>query len=188
MEQLIATIKRFTSLSPELELKINHSFFYEKKTCSTLLLGKGQIAREKWFIIKGIAKAFFFDKDASEKVIGFHLPNSFMTQNESYILQKPSSIFIEAINDMELLYIKKKDEDELLCYPEYLKFAYHFNLNLQVQNQQIYNQILYQNGHERYLYLLKNYPLIIQSVKQKDIASFIGVSQERLSRIRKSIY
>ena len=187
MNKFLSDIELYCTINDDLKSFIKQSFNFEEVPKGSVILSSGNIAKKKWFIISGIAKAFFIDQNGIEKIIGFHLPTTLMTQTESYHRQSKSTIYIESVNNMELLSITNQKEASLLDHPEYLKYLYLKNLNEQIASQRIYNQILYQNGEERYQFLLDQYPSIIKSAKLKDIASFIGISQERLSRIRNNI-
>jgi CRP/FNR family transcriptional regulator, anaerobic regulatory protein len=187
MNKLISDIEKYCIIKDDLKDLIAQSFTFEKISKDSILLSSGNTAKKKWFISSGIAKAFFLDKNGDDKIIGFHLLNTFMTQTESYHLQSKSSVYIKSVTEMEVLCISNETEITLLNHPQYLKYLYLKNLNEQIESQKIYKQILYQNGEERYQFLLDQYPSIIKSVKLKDIASFIGISQERLSRIRNNI-
>lgn len=151
------------------------------------LLREGQTCTNKWFVKKGLAKAFEIGDEGKEHIVGFHLENTFMTQLDSYEQQVPSSIYIQAVEPMVLLGITRQQEQELLKHPEYVKLQYLLGKQELLASYQIQRQITRVDALGRYQFLMQHFPQIIQKAKLKDIAAFMGISQEQLSRIRKAI-
>jgi CRP-like cAMP-binding protein len=187
MEELILFIEKYVPLETSLITKLLEGGKVEKFKKGTFLLSEGQICQKKWFIKKGLAKAFFITNDGTQKIIGFHLEGTLMTQLDSYEQGNSSDIYIQAIESLEVITLPKRLEIQLLQHPEYVKFKYLLYKEMLLEAYQIQRQINTLDGKARYLFLMEYFPSILHQVKLKDIANFIGISQERLSRIRQSI-
>lgn len=184
MEQLYRFIRNYVPLSVEDERFVSECFRVKHLQKNEYLVRKGTVCRHKWYCTKGIAKAVFLLENGEEKVIGFHLENTFFTQSESYEHEQPSPVSIQSITDMHVYELSKIDEQKLMGNTSYAKFLHSHLKHEYIQYQKTMRNITYLDGAERYNYLISYFPNILQYAKQKDVASFIGVSPERLSRIR----
>jgi CRP-like cAMP-binding protein len=156
---------------------------YPKKT---ILLREGDVCRFEAFIIKGCIKTYFIDKDGFEVILTFSTENWWISDVASFQDQKPSKMFIETIEDSELLELTPQSQIELLeKHPALEKM---FRLMLQ-RHLSAYQERLFGNialtAEERYDNFLKKYPALPQRIPQHLIASYLGVSAEFLSRLRK---
>lgn len=187
MEAFLLFIKKYVPITTSLVNTLFNGGKVEQFEKGAYLLTQGQICQKKWFIKAGLAKAFFITNEGEEKIIGFHLEGTLMTQLDSYELTKVSDIYIEAIEPLKVISLSKRLEFQLLQYPEYVQFQYLLHKELLLEAYQIQRQINTVDGKRRYLFLMEHFPSILHRVKLKDIANFMGISQERLSRIRQSI-
>ncbi|BDS09473.1 Crp/Fnr family transcriptional regulator [Aureispira anguillae] len=188
MEQLITYINQYMVISEALQRALLDCCCWESVPKGQLLIEEGKVCRKKWFIQKGLTKAFWVSPTGIPKIVGFHLENTWMTQLDSYEHGTASAIYLEAVEELEVLVLSKEDELKLLEYPDYVKLQYLLCKEELIKNYQIQRQINSLDGLERYRFLMEHFPALIHRAKLKDIASFIGISQERLSRIRKVIY
>ena len=107
----------------------------------------------------------------------------------SFTEQKPSNLFIEALEDTELLLIDYESKEQL--YREIPQLERVFRLMLQrayaVLENRFYATVAH-SAEERYLDFIKRYPTIPQRVPQQQIASYLGITPESLSRIKSNLY
>jgi CRP-like cAMP-binding protein len=154
-----------------------------KKGESFLLYGK--VARYAAFILSGHFKYTLIGEDGSEHIIRFAFADDFLANCESYYRDAPSTITITALEDSVIrrLNIKK------------LQPLYNLHMSLSAVNLQIYQELAEQSlEHQyvlslkspvrRYEFLLKHRPAIIRKISLTNIARYLYVSREALSRAR----
>src|SRR5688572_11863303 len=150
------------------------------------LLKEGQVARHINFIHSGALKAYYLDSETNENVIMLAIDDWWITDMYSFALSQPAMQFISAIEDSIVLQLGKNDFDELLIkIPVFERFFRILMQNAYIREQLRVIQNLSMPAEERYLNFLKKYPQLVQRVTQKQIASYIGVSPEFLSAMRK---
>jgi CRP-like cAMP-binding protein len=149
-----------------------------------LILRQGHICRNIYFISRGLLRCYYL-REGKEICSWFMKEGDVIISVESFFNQKESKENIQALEESFLYF---------LSYEE-LQFAYkHFaDFNsigriLTEKYYQLCEQRLYslrmQKAHEKYQFLMKHFPQIIQRVPLKDIASYLGITIETLSRIR----
>ncbi|MGY3054002.1 CRP-like cAMP-binding protein [Pedobacter sp. UYEF25] len=151
-----------------------------------LILRKGQIANQYFFIISGGIR-FFYDANGQENTTWVSFKNEFFTEISSLNPQKPSRFNIETIEDSELIVIDKKDMDFLYGHiAVWEKFGRKIFEEIAVRMiDQILNfQTL--SAEERYLNFMNN-PEMIQKIPVKQLAAVLGITPNALSRIRKNV-
>ncbi|TVP44759.1 MAG: Crp/Fnr family transcriptional regulator [Mongoliibacter sp.] len=187
MSKLTETLQKFV----DLEEKSLKGFLEKGKILriskSEKLIKAGEICETLFFILEGSVRSFYF-KDDKDVTISFSLEEEFITSMSSFITQKPSYENIEALEDCELWAISHKDLMETLARYRDLEYVYRQLLEeyyIRLEEQLIFSK--FKTAKERYLELIKNKPKIIQKASVGQIASFLDMSIETLSRIRASL-
>lgn len=148
---------------------------------------EGQFAKKIGFIDSGSFRYLAYQSQGQEKIVGYTFEKDFATNYPAFLKQSESIISIQAIQDSVLF---------VLTFDEFINFLEnHDTENIRAQVAEtflfdIYKRMLSlycDSPEERYLKLLNRYPQIIYKVNLKEIASFINVTPETLSRIRKKI-
>jgi len=186
-EQIKTYLNRYVSFSDN---EINE--IYGRLSSQTLqkkkfLLHEGQICNHKYFIIKGLVRLFYIDFNGNEKVIQFAIENWWVTNVESFIKETPSSISIQALEETIILSIKKNELEEL--YQSIPKLERLFRLiteNMLIAIQKRNEFYMKASSKDRYYSLINNIPNLAQRVPQYMIASYLDVTPEYLSEIRKN--
>jgi CRP-like cAMP-binding protein len=150
-----------------------------------ILLHEGNVSREFYYVHTGGIRTFFIDKNGYEKTRYVMLDNQIGTTLSSFISQKPSSEFIEALDDTELLTISHQDFYRLIkeidnwknFYQKILEKAYSF------QNRKI-EALVTLTAKQRYEQLLTENPVFIQRLSNKVLASYLDMREETLSRLK----
>ena len=184
MEQLLTHIINYAPLSAEAQNALQDAF--EKKTISKneYLLSEGQVCRQLYFLEKGALRGFY-DLDGKEITHWFGFENDFVTSFHSFITGEAAVENIQFIEGSILWMISKETlnnlfnqhhEIERLVRIVYEK--YYIRLEERFVNAQ------FKAASERYENLLLHTPHIIERVPLGYIASYLGISQETLSRIR----
>jgi CRP-like cAMP-binding protein len=187
-ELIDANIARHIHLTPE-ELDHFHSLLQVKKfKKKQFLLQDGEISHFQGFINKGCIKNYILDDKGYEFIMSFAIEEWWIGDLMSFYEQKPGNLFIETIEDTELLTLDHDTNEKLLR--EIPKFERFFRILVQraaYTLQQRFFNTLAKPAEERYLEFIKKYPQIVQRVPQQLIASYIGVTPEFLSKIRSKL-
>lgn len=154
----------------------------------TILLREGEVCRFGCRVISGCLKSYLVDRSGKEHIIQFAPENWIITDMESLFYQTPSHIFIEAIEDTEVHWIQsdmaevweKTSKEVLLTQIKML------TRNIITSNKRT-RMLLSSSGEERYRDFLSTYPTLAQRLPLKLIASYIGITPEYLSEIRRKV-
>ena len=148
----------------------------------------GNICRFEAYIVKGCLRQYYVDDSGVEHTVSFSLEDWWVSDMYGFITGNPSLTNIEAVEECELLLIEKNDFEKLLfAIPKLERF---FRIKLQrafVSHQRRIIENMSMPAHQRYLNFIEQYPSLEQRLPQKLIASYLGITPESLSRIRKQI-
>lgn len=174
--------------SPE-ELKIFNELLQHKKVAKkSFLLQEGEICNFEYYIIKGCIRSYCIDEKGAEVIMTFSIEDWWVSDIASFNEQKASHMFIETIEDCELLLLNPNTKEELLRrVPRFERvFRMMVQKHLASYQERLFNNIA-QSAQYRYLTFLEKHPELPQRVPQWMIASYLGVSAEFLSKIRKKL-
>jgi CRP-like cAMP-binding protein len=152
-----------------------------------LLVAQGEIENRVHFIIEGISRSFFF-KDDTEISFEFHFQGSFISAYESFLTRTPSQHSVEAFTPLTVLSINHTDL--MLVFEQSAKLAQIkllFTEELFIKTSERVKDLLSLSATERYLKLLNAYPQYVQQIPLKYLASYLHLTPESLSRIRKKL-
>jgi CRP-like cAMP-binding protein len=150
------------------------------------LLQEGDVSYYNSFVVKGCFRLYSVGKDGEEHVMRFAIENWWISDYASYQSGLPSKYNIDALEDGELLMIKKEKFDFLIeTIPRFKKLIEKLDCkNYEVQQTRILSNIS-ETAEEKYDNFIRSCPMIYDRIPLHMIASFLGVSRETLSRIRK---
>jgi len=165
---------------------IKSLFNYEFVTKGTSLIETGKPTDKVFFILSGYLRYFKTLATNKELVIHLYSPNNFATSLNSFFLGKKSEETLQTITDCEFLSISKSDLEKLYSTDyKWQTFGRKLMESFLIEKEERIIDQLSLTAQDRYLKLMKNQPAIIQNIPVKDIASFIGIQPQSLSRIRK---
>lgn len=185
MKSILENINSHVSLTEE-----ECDFFLSKTStkkikAKTVLLSAGEIANCTYFVNSGIIRSFNINDNIIEHVLHFACEGWWIGDMYSYISEKPGNLFIEVIEDAEIVIITK--ENHQILYEEIPKLERFFRIlaeNSLVAHQERLIDNLSLTAEERFEKFCSKYPTLIQKVPQKQIASYIGVTPEFFSKMK----
>ena len=187
-DRLRAHIQRRITLTEE-EFAHAATFFRPKKLRRRqFLLQEGEVCRAIAFVVRGCLRWYSVDDKGEEHVVQFAIEDWWISDPYSALTGEPSKSYIDALEDSDILLLERDAEEKLL--QEIPKFERLFRLLLEnrfVATQRRINESLSVSAEERYLNFLKTYPNIAGRVPQNQIASYLGITAQSLSRIRKEL-
>ncbi len=149
---------------------------------------QGKICQQIAFINKGALRAFYINDKAEETTSCFCTQNSLTTSYKSFILQQPSTLSIQALEDSELLVIDHDNLQKLYSTSHVWQSIGRTVAEKEYIIMEQYAAVLNnETAKEKYLRLLKEQPDVLQKASVEDIASYLGITRRTLSRIRQEI-
>ena len=152
-----------------------------------LLTRQGEVSRSVSFINSGLMR-MFYQVDGKEISLGFMGENEYISQYDSFLLQQPSVGNIDALEDCELVNLSYADMQELYqTHPVFEIFGRRIAEKLFIMVTSQTTRLLTLTPEERYQSILQYQPFVIKRVPQYMIASYIGITPEHLSRLRRKM-
>jgi CRP-like cAMP-binding protein len=153
-----------------------------------LHLHRGEVCRHSTYVISGCLRGYMIDNNGFEHILNFAPPDWWIGDIYSLITQQPGYLNIDALEDSQVLLLSKADQEKL--YIQIPQFERYFRILTErslvsYQQRTLHNLSL--SAQQRYLTFCQRYPTLINSIPQKYIASYIGVTPEFLSKMRKDM-
>ncbi len=183
--QLADYIRREITVT-DTELETILSFFKPlKPKKNELLITHGQTSQRMFFVGQGCLRIFFINEEGQDSTRYLAFENNFATALVSFITDKPSLEYIQALEHTELLYITQQDFYTLLeQIPVWEKFYRHYLEMAYVNNTNRLMSFITMDAGERYRELLALNPKLVNRLSNKMVASYLNISQETLSRLK----
>lgn len=185
MSLIIQNISKHISLTQEEE------FLFLSKTqilnykAKSIILHSGEICKHSYFVNHGLLRSFNINDNIVEHVLHFACEGWWIGDMYSLISQKPGNLFIEVLEDAEVVLLSKENQEQLFIeIPKLERFFRILTENSLVSNQERLMDNLSLSAEERFEKFCKKYPSLIQKVPQKQIASYIGVTPEFFSKMK----
>jgi len=183
--KIVEYISRYVSLTDEEAEQFSAAFREVKIRKRQFIVQPNFTAKHRHFVLKGAFRAYVVGDEGQDHTIAFAIEDWWITDYNSYILQKPATMFVVALEDSTILEITYEKEQELKLANH--KFETFFRIRAErtaafMQQRIISN--LTQTAEERFENFVEKYPLTVQRVPQYALASYLGMTTEFLSRIR----
>ena len=177
--------KQIDLTSEEIEM-LRTCHIYRKIKKRQFLLHEGEVCKYSCFVIKGCLRSYRISNDGNEHILRFAVENWWINDNESYNSGEPAKSNIDALEDTEVILILKGNLDLLLVKIPSVKMLIERLLarSYDASQNRIYLNIS-STAEEKYNHFIKTYPSLLARLPLRTIASYLGVSRETLSRIRK---
>jgi len=182
---ILKNISRFITLTSEEEQYFTSLLKLKKIKKKAYLLQEGDISRHQYFVSKGCLRTYMIDEKGLEHIIQFAIEDWWTGDMYSFLTQTPARFTIDALEDTELLCLEKNALEELyIRIPKFERFFRHLLQNAFVALQERIIANLSQPADERYCTFITKYPDMEKRLPLKQIASYLGITPESLSRIR----
>jgi len=182
------------NLSKHIQLSSEEQALFLSKTTTqtykakTILLNAGEICKHSYFVNYGVLRSFTINDNIVEHVMSFACSNWWIGDMYSLLSQKPGNLFIEVLEDAEVVILSKENQE--LLYQEIPKLERFFRIlteNSLVAHQERLMDNLSLSAEERFEKMCKKYPDLMQKVAQKQLASYIGVTPEFFSKMKSKL-
>jgi CRP-like cAMP-binding protein len=150
------------------------------------LLEEGEISDFVGFVVKGSFRLFRIGDDKEEHIMRFAIENWWISDYVSFLSGQPSNCYIEALEDSEIIWFSKAKWDELLDASANFKQIIEAltTKNFEAHQNRIFSNIS-EPAEVRYKKFVQQYPNLYNRIPLYMIASFLGLTRETLSRVRK---
>jgi CRP-like cAMP-binding protein len=185
LEDLISKIKSSTALSPKAEQYVVSIAKEKAVSKGDVLIGQGQAVKNTYFVKEGCIRSYCIDKNGKEHTLQFAIKNWWISDFIAIYTNELSTLTIECITDSNIIEFNAEKLNGIYSiFPEFEAFQ---RKNLERHVVSLHKRILNQlqlTAPERYDLFLEQYPDIEQHTRNFHIASYLGITQQSLSRIR----
>lgn len=186
--EIVTTIFKDLSFTPEESQLIVRSFEKLHLPKHSLLLEAGQHVYDQYYVAQGCLRTFYISPDGKEHTVQFAIADWWISDYTAFFNSSIAAMHIECLQDATLFKISKKDVEFL--YQALPQLETYFRIKMERAFASFQKRIianLSQSATERYLNFIHTYPNIEQNVKNYHIASYLGITTQSLSRIRKEL-
>lgn len=187
IEKLKEYFDNYFPLDPAEREALNKLFIEKIIRRKEFILEQGDVCRHFTFVVSGCLRLYAVDTYGKEHNLQFIPENDWATDLNSFYSEQPSQLFIQALEPSTVLQIKH--DSVLYLYTKYHKFDHNFRVifeqkYIEAQNRALQN--ISSSADERYQYFLKQYANLSNRLPNVQIASYLGITPEFLSMIRKA--
>jgi len=185
MRRYLEDLSLFTSREIEEFLSLGKTTTLKK---GDYFIREGEIANRLAFVNSGLLRTFYYSMNSDEVTYCFSFPNDWITGYSSFITQQETNENIEALEDCELIEFPKAIVDNLVAsHLNWLLFSKQMAESQYVKLERRIFMLQKENALNRYKELMENHPEYLNLIPLGYLASYLGISQRHLSRIRKQI-
>ena len=177
-------LKNTARLSDSLEEELKNLFEPKEFYKGDFLFKQGELCRHLYYIKKGLVRVYYYSGSGKEITAWFSAENSLVTAIDSFYYHKPTHDYCEVLEDSVVYPINFSEWDIILNSEKGARLAFYILYDITRKMTDYITSIKFQSAEERYKALIKEYPSILQRTSLGDIASYLGITQETLSRIR----
>lgn len=183
---ILKYLSKYTVITKELEIAISESTFIKTFEKGKILLKEGGISNECYFILNGCIRSYIL-KDGEDKTLEFYTEEQSVVP-ANYGTLEPSTYYLECLeNTIVSVGNPKLEKETFQKYPQLESLSRVIAETIIIKIQESFNQFKSSTPEERYLNILETRPDLIQLAPQHQLASYLGIKPESLSRIRKRI-
>ena len=182
----ITHIRRYVELSDEEVLKLEPFLQPMDLKRRETLLNEGEVCRYNYFVEKGCLRMFFNNDKMVEQTTQFAIENWWLSDYFSFARQSPSEYAIQAIEKSEIVAVDFHLQDDLFVEVPQMERYFRIMMQRALSASQLRVKMIYQlSKEEMYRHFISSYPQFFQRVPQYMIASYLGLTPEYMSELRK---
>lgn len=188
MQNFIQHLQKYISLNEDdihlLSLFIKSSIIKKKQ----FLLEEGKIEKANYFVEKGLLRMFFINDKGVEQITQFALENWWLSDYMSLGMQTPSHFYIQAVEDSEIIIVERQRQEDL--FKQLPQLERYFRIMMQrayAASQMRFKYVYDYSKEENYRQFVTLFPKFVQRIPQYMLASYLGITPEYLSELRKKI-
>lgn len=188
LERIISYFSRYFPLNTKERKEVELLFTQRLVKRKGHLLQEGEVCRHYYFVVSGCFRMFAVDSNFREHNLQFAAEDDWVADFQSFYNEIPSKLFIEAIEPSVVLQIQH--EDLLYLYINYHKFDRNFRIMIERKLIDFQSRILQNissSAEERYSAFQKQHPHLMNRLPSTQVASYLGITPEFLSKIRKRL-
>ena len=188
IDKLFASFDRYLPLDEPERADLKERATERKIKRRQLILTEDEVCKHYTFVMDGCFKVYQVDKKGVEHNLQFAAENDWIMIIDSFYSEKKSKVNIEAVEPSTIFQISRPDL--IYFFRTYPKFDRNFRVIVETRFTELENrvlQIVSSTAEERYLTFLRQYPALSQRLPNTQIASYLGITPEFLSKIRKEI-
>ncbi|MFD2743345.1 MULTISPECIES: Crp/Fnr family transcriptional regulator [Sphingobacterium] len=187
-QSIVDNVSKWITLSDEEKLVFTNLLECKTVAGKTMMLRAGEVCQFEGYIKKGCVRIYYMNEKGVEVILSFAAEDWWVSDIASFHEQKPSNFYIETMEETEMYILTPKTKEELLS--KMPKFERVFRMLVQRNLSTVQNRLINtisKTATERYLEFIKIYPSVPLRVPQYYIASYLGISPEFVSTIRKRL-
>lgn len=188
LEFLKSHIQRRVPMTPQELDALASAFTLKKIKKRQFLIQPNFVTKHRSFVYKGALRSYVIAPDGTDNTIQFAVEDWWISDVNSYLYQKPATMFVVAMEDSEIFQVEYETEVQLKQANH--KFETFFRIGAErtaAYHQRRIISTLTRTAEERYTDFLDTYPTLVNRLPQYVLASYLGMTTQFLSRIRKAI-
>lgn len=188
MERFINYIQSYGLLSADDSFLFSEQLYFRKIKAKTYVLQKGDFCNSISFVLQGVFRIFHIDENGEEITKHFYKENHFLLDLNSYQKGTRAVNNIQAVTNAEILTLTKETEIYLVEHiSNWNEIKAKLINDVLMEKFSITSFFLHSDAQTKYLHFVENFPDVIRRVPLGHVASYLGIAQQSLSRIRKQI-
>lgn len=181
-------IRKFVNLSDEELEKFTSRYLHKKVEMNEVLLKEGEVCEFEGYAVEGCFKVFYKDENLREHILYFAIEDWWVLDIASFVSGNTLSLNIQALEDSVTLRIDRATKEQMyIDIPKVERLFRIMNQNSLAAMQVRMISMLHKNADRRYLDFIERYPMLMNRIVQHQIASYLGISHEFFSKLRKKI-
>jgi CRP-like cAMP-binding protein len=182
---LIASIRKHIDLNKKEENYFISLLQFKKLKKKEFLLRENEVSAFTAFVVKGCLRSYSIDRNGFEHILQFAPAGWWIADIYSMISKQPGKLNIDALENSDMFLLKRKDQEKLFeAYPKFERFFRILTENSIAANHHRLLDYMGLSAQQRYESFCKRYPFLIKTLPQKQIAAYIGVTPEFLSKMK----
>lgn len=185
-QSILLNIAKHICLNPEEENYFLALLTFRQVPKRTFILKEGQACKHLSYVRSGALRVYYLDNSSRELTVKFALADSWVTDMYCFVNAKPANLYIEAIDDTSIYQLSAVNTEKLLeNVPKFERLFRILSQNAYTREQLRGIENMSLSAEKRYDRFLERYPEVVQLASQKQIASYLGITPEFLSALRR---